>query len=649
MFLKSYIKLSFAVFAVLLAYGAFLSGAPTTYAATCSPTQAFKMTVKTDNPGTSNANSFTIQRLGTGYSYQVDINGNDNWSDTVSGFNEATLRGDSNLTIDFGSPGTYTISICGSFPRIYYNNSGDKDKILAVSQWGDNAWVNMSNAFDGATNMDVTATDTPNLSSLTSISFMFRNATSLVGNTSFNNWSTGSVISMNNMFQGASAFNAPIGNWDTSNATNLGNMFNGASSFNQDISGWDTGSSTSIGGMFNGATAFNQPLNSWNTSSVTNLNSIFLGASAFNQPLDNWDTSNVTTMNLAFNLATSFNQDISGWDVSNVTTMQGMFRGAYAFNQPLDNWDVSSVTNMNATFNYASSFNQPLNSWNVSSVTNMQSMFTLASSFNQPLNSWNVGSVTNMQGMFNRATSFNQPLNSWNVSNVVTMVGMFRGASSFNQPLGNWDVSNVNTMEGMFAGYNWSDDGIPNGGLSFYPMSFNQDLSAWDTSAVTNMFGMFAAGVSEFDEYYESQGYTNITITGDTSLRHPFNRSLGTWDMSSVTEAFGMLSGSSLSRASYDATLSGWSQLTLQSGVVLGAHSLEYCSGQAARQIILGQGWTLQGDSENCAPIPSETDGQGELAETGMRQAVIGITAFVLLTAAILTVLRKNHRYRYYR
>ena len=80
-----------------------------------------------------------------------------------------------NTTITFGSAGTYTIRINGTFPRIYFNNSGDKRKMLDIVQWGTNPWTSMSGAFYGCQNMVSTTTDIPILSGVTDMSFMFRN------------------------------------------------------------------------------------------------------------------------------------------------------------------------------------------------------------------------------------------------------------------------------------------------------------------------------------------------------------------------------------------------------------------------------------------------------------------------------------------
>ncbi|HEY0965478.1 MAG TPA: BspA family leucine-rich repeat surface protein [Candidatus Saccharimonadales bacterium] len=360
------------------------SESPNASAATCGSATNFITTWKTDNPGTSNSTSITIPTTGGGYNYSVDWN-NDGTMD------ESNIAGDA--THDFGATGTYTIQICGSFPRIY--SSGDAQKILRVEQWGDNAWTSMERAFLGASNMDVTATDTPNLSNVTSTSSMFGGASSLTGNSSFNSWDVSNVTDMSSMFDGAESFNQPIGNWDV--------------------------------------------------SSVTTMETMFEEASAFNQPLDNWDVSNVQTLYYMFSLASAFNQPLNDWNTSNVTDTAGMFYQATSFNQPIDSWDMSNVVDMYWMFYGASSFNQPLNNWDVSSAVEMGVMFYQATSFNQPLDHWNVSNVATMSYMFNSATSFNQSLGSWNVSSVTDMSGMFDGAPAFSTA--NYDA----TLEGWSA------------------------------------------------------------------------------------------------------------------------------------------------------------------------------------------------------
>ena len=277
----------------------------------------FIMLVKTDNAGTSASDQFTIPTTGSGYNYDVD------WGDgtTSTGVTGST-------THTFPSAGNYVVKISGAFPRIFFNNGGDKLKLLEVQNWGNIAWTSMANAFFGCSNMDVTATDVPDLSSVTSMFVMFYNATSLVGNSSFNNWDVSSVTNMAQMFQGASSFNQNIGSWNVSSVTSMFYMFQGATSFNQNLGGWNVSSVTTMSNMFQGATSFNQDISSWNVSSVTNMGSMFQGATSFNQDISSWNVSSVTNMFAMFLGASSFNQDISSWDVSSVTTMSNMFNNS---------------------------------------------------------------------------------------------------------------------------------------------------------------------------------------------------------------------------------------------------------------------------------------------------------------------------------
>ncbi|WP_284352997.1 BspA family leucine-rich repeat surface protein, partial [Psychrosphaera saromensis] len=330
---------------------------------------------------TTEANEpITIPTFESGYNYLVD------WGDGSAVQENQT--GDA--THVYASAGTYTVSITGAFPHLYLLGSDklnrkclmpvpvelnhiclitaelNRKRLMSVEQWGNTPWRSMKAAFYGANNLTINATDTPVLTNVTDMGYMF---------------------------YGATAFNQPLDSWDVSNVTDMENMFYGT-------------------------TAFNQPLDSWDVSNVTDMRWMFEGATVFNQPLDSWDVSNVTYMHSMFEGASAFNQPLDSWDVSNVKGMWRMFSGATAFNQPLDSWGVSSATNMRSMFSGATAFNQPLDSWGVFNVIDMSWMFKGATAFNQPLDSWDVSNVTDMENMFYGTTAFNQPLDSWDVSNV---------------------------------------------------------------------------------------------------------------------------------------------------------------------------------------------------------------------------------------
>ncbi|HOZ37849.1 MAG TPA: BspA family leucine-rich repeat surface protein [Anaerolineaceae bacterium] len=254
----------------------------------------FVITIRTNHPGSSTGMQFTIPTYGRGYNYNVDCN-ND-------GVNDATAQqGDS--TCNYSAAGTYTVRIKDNtglgtgFPRIYFNNGGDRLKLLTIEQWGTGKWTSMERAFFGCQYLAGQASDIPDLSDVTNMAYMF-------ATTNF--------------------FNQDISLWDTSNVTNMSFMFYGAPSFNQDIS-------------------------SWETSSVTDMSHMLHGASAFNQDIGNWDTSSVRDMAHMFNVASAFNQDLSSWNIANVTYLSNMFTGVTLstanYDALLNGWAAQTLQN----------------------------------------------------------------------------------------------------------------------------------------------------------------------------------------------------------------------------------------------------------------------------------------------------------------
>ncbi len=468
----------------------------------------FITTWQTDNYGSSCASCITLPTTGGGYDYDVDWN-NDGVYDAFG------LTG--SITHDFGGPGIYKIRIRGDFPRIYYNNEGDKEKLISVDQWGDIQWTSMESAFYGCSNLIMNANDIPDLIGVDNMSFMFANVYNF--NSNIDTWDVGNVTNMSSMFYNAYNFNQPLGNWDVGNVTDMSYMFYNAD-FNQDIGNWDVGNVTNMSYLFKYSYNFNQPLGNWDVGNVTNMSGMFSGAYNFNQNIGNWDVGNVINMSGMFSGAYNFNQNIGNWDVGNVINMSGMFSGAYDFNHPLENWNTSNVTDMSGMFNWAGSFNQDVGNWDVGNVTNMSDMFYGASVFNQPLSNWNTSNVTDMSGMFNYTQSFNQAIENWDVGNVTDMSRIFQGTNAFNQNINNWDVGSVTNMSFMFAG---SD-------------SFNQDIGSWDVSSVSDMSYMFAGS----DSFNQDIGSWDVSSVSDMSFMFydspRFNGDIGSWDVSSVSD-----------------------------------------------------------------------------------------------------------------
>ncbi|MCX6757535.1 MAG: BspA family leucine-rich repeat surface protein [Candidatus Nomurabacteria bacterium] len=583
----------------------------------------FITTWKTSNSGISNSKTITIPVVPVLlYNFSIDWgDGNietlNNLDIVNNGFSHTYLAG-----------GTYAVSISGTFPRIYFNDGVDTDakKIISIDQWGANIWSSMENAFSGCSNLVIAASDDPDLSSVTDMSYMFLDA---------------------------SAVNAKINSsWNTSNVTDMSGLFSGATSFDQNISGWDMRNVITTTQMFKNATSFNQDLSLWDVSSVTKMASMFEGATSFNNgglPLE-WadDTANVNNMSLMFAGTTAFDADISGWKVSSVTTFSNMFSYATIFNQPLNTWNINNAENvsMRAMFYHASSFNQDLSSWNTSLVSDMSSMFAGASYFNKNISSWDVSSVLEMNSMFSDANNFDNKGNalSWdaNTLHVANMANMFYH-TSFNQDITNWDTSAVTNMSHMFDGdvsFNqdiggWDVGNVQDFSLMFYGnTSFNQDLSSWNVISANTMNGMFY-GASMFNQPLNAWGpklglvtdmsymfsdatlfnqnldtwVTSIVTNMDTMFGNAtaFDQDISNWDVSSVANMSGMFTNDTLSIANYDALLADWSAESLQDNVTLDAGNSKYCSATNARGILTNapNSWTITdgGYDNSCVPV----------------------------------------------
>ena len=250
---------------------------------------AFTFTINTENAGSA-TKTFVLPLVSDGtINFTVEW-GDDQEPDTITAYNQ------SEITHVYSSTGTYTVKLEGTIRGWKFDNSGDKLKIIDISNWGDFNFTK-ERGFRGCTNLTCSATDAPTVSS-ENMSFTFRNCVN---------------------------FNGVVDSWDMSSVTDIQQFF-----YNCD--------------------AFNQPLNSWDVSNVTTLKNMFYGTAIFNQPLSNWNTSNVTDLTYTFGSALQFNQDLNDWDTSNVTKMERTFNYALSYDQSVSNWDIESVTDFTSIF-----------------------------------------------------------------------------------------------------------------------------------------------------------------------------------------------------------------------------------------------------------------------------------------------------------
>jgi Mycoplasma protein of unknown function, DUF285 len=207
--------------------------------------QDFVSIWKTDNPGVSQSDQIRIP--GTGTSYTIV------WEEVSNLSNNGSEIATNEFTVTFPSPGIYRIRISGNFTRIRFNNSGDKRKIMDVESWGNIEWISMDEAFYGCSNLQVSASDAPNLSNVTSLRKMFMLAVGF--NSPINHWDVSTIQSLESTFSNT-FFNQPLYNWNVSNVTTLVKTFDTSLSFNQDISSWDVSNVESFGATFFEAWAF---------------------------------------------------------------------------------------------------------------------------------------------------------------------------------------------------------------------------------------------------------------------------------------------------------------------------------------------------------------------------------------------------------
>ena len=107
-------------------------------AITLFSTSPFITRRKTNGDGVSNATSIHIPTTGANYDFEID------WGDgTIESYSGVAPV----LIHDYGTAGIYTVKIRGDFPRIFFNNEGDRFKLLSIDQRGDIQRKTMDKAF----------------------------------------------------------------------------------------------------------------------------------------------------------------------------------------------------------------------------------------------------------------------------------------------------------------------------------------------------------------------------------------------------------------------------------------------------------------------------------------------------------------------
>ena len=498
---------------------------------------------------TTTANeSITIPTFsGETYDYDIDWDNDGVWD----------LRGATgDATHSYPQPGTYTVRIQGDFPRIYFNFQGSNDKIQSVEQWGDIEWTNMNNAFWGCSNLQINATDVPDLQKVTDLSGMFAAAKSM--NAPLNGWNVSSIVNMRSMFEYASSFNQPLNDWDVSQVTTMLGMFNGATAFNQSLATWNVSNVTNMGNMFQNATAFNQSLATWNVSNVTNMGSMLnytaLSVDNYSNTLDFWSK-----------LALKPNVSLNALGVKYSDCVQPQ-RNVLT-NAP-NAWTIIDDGSVNECSNPFFEM-----TWQTTMANETITIPTFSGETYKYKVDWNNDDTFDATEFTGDATHTYAEAGTHTVRIRGTFPRIyFNGAGDKDkiQSIKQWGTNAWTSMENAFEGCS------------------NLQITATDfpdLSNVTSLSQMF---------------------NGATSL----NQSLATWDVSNVTDMTNMLDNTALSTENYSDTLKNWSQLeNLNSEVTLGAAGLTYfsCIEPAVYKLLNRPNlWAITDDGavDGCSPRP---------------------------------------------
>ena len=251
--------------------------------------ERFIITVKTDNAGTSSDTQFTIPTSTTGITqaFLYDIETSD--GQTITG-----NTGDT--TITFPSAGEYDIFISGSFPYIYFNNSGDRQKLLDIKNFGIYALgsTSQNNAFLGCSEMDISATDSGYFGSVNNFYQTLRNCTSL---TSFPLLDTSSGTEFRRAWNGCSSLTS-FPSINTSSGTLFNEAWFGCTSLTS-FPLIDTSSSTDFKYAWTNCSSLATfPANAFDNNIATNYSFAFLNtaltATSIDDILVSLDTNGVS-------------------------------------------------------------------------------------------------------------------------------------------------------------------------------------------------------------------------------------------------------------------------------------------------------------------------------------------------------------------
>jgi len=294
-----------------------------------APSPDFIFTVDTTKSGISAADSIELPLLSGGTYTNLTVDWGDGNSQTLDY---------ANRTHTYASGGIYQITISGDvLKRFYFNNGGDKLKMLSVDNWGIFDTGGVGNSFYGCANMTSIPASSPTLSGANDARLIYALCTSLnspiyidssaitsvrsmlQSNTSLNSGiyiTAPNVTDAVSFMQGNTSFDHPsISNLDVSSWTNFNNTLRGVN-ITQSLASWDITSMTSavsfmqIGGM--STAAYDATLVGWEAT----LQAAFSGGAGYTPTISIHFGSSQYTLGSAAETARASLISTFGWTIT---------------------------------------------------------------------------------------------------------------------------------------------------------------------------------------------------------------------------------------------------------------------------------------------------------------------------------------------
>lgn len=168
----------------------------------------FILTIDTEAMGSSPGDDSVNLWLNENYDYDFKVNWGDGNEDFIDNEDVNSLPTGWNptrrLTHEYNEPGFYDIEITGTFGGLIMGLQAGAAKLIDIKQWGDPVWNDGWEAFDGCSNLNISATDSPNWENINSLEFAFNICSSL---TNINNLLNNCVnlTNMDNTFENCSS------------------------------------------------------------------------------------------------------------------------------------------------------------------------------------------------------------------------------------------------------------------------------------------------------------------------------------------------------------------------------------------------------------------------------------------------------------